>query len=1132
MRLIDGHLRLTATDLVNHLACSHLSQLDYEVAIGQRKRPVVDDPVVQLLQAKGAAHEESYIDHLRGAGYQVAVIEGPLISAQDVSETLEAMRAGFDFVVQGSLLQGRWGGRADILRRVSLASDLGSWSYQVMDTKLAQNTKAGTILQLSLYSDLLFQVQGVLPEYMYVVTPWTEFEPQVYRTDDYSAYYRAIKARLESYFDAGQSAASYPDPRDHCGICRWRDYCDGVRRDDDHVSLVGGIAPWQIAQLRSQGISSLEELAAVAEPVSWASSPVSAARVARLSRQAQLQLGSREGPLVYAILAPEKRGVGLGALPEPSLGDLFFGFERAPLAGRFGLQYLFGSVGLKGSGEPEYNGQWAFSEAQEKLAFESFVDGLLDRRSRFPRAHLYQYGRSGLNALVRLAGHHATREAEVQKLVAEGSVVDLYQVVQQGVLASVEQYSLESLEPFYGFQRTTSGGDAEAVAWAISAAVEAAFPGQLDDVSVEERRVAYLSNSDECLSMFHLREWLERLRAEMIEGGVVVERPLQKTFPFGDSEHEALKIIEGLQDGVPAVAADRNLAQSAQWVMANILTWHWKEEIAALQELRDLQECTPDELLEEPRSLAYLDLEDPAPVGPGVHRYRFPSQEVSLRLGDKLYERGGGRIGQLVSLDYHAFTADIRFEENGAPFQNGSVIGFAEIPMGTLKRSLRDLGRSFLNNGIGQREVCGVASDLLLREPPLVEGGPLRRPSEKPVDAALRIVQQNSFGLLPVQGPPGSGKTSLGAVLICDLVSRGRRVGITGNSHRSIANLLAAALDVADEQGIDLAAIRRVREQDDVPPDPRVTLCFENRDVLDEIPQGSFVAAGTPWMWARNDFRDRVDVLFVDEAAQMTLANVLACCRAARNVVLLGDPQQLDQPVIGSHQEGVDVSALGYLLNGALTIADSRGIFLPETYRLPPEICGFTSEVFYERRLKPAAGLGAQAVVSPGPVSGSGLRFLPVSHVGNRVSSLEEVDSVALMVTELVKRGSTWIDREGLESPVGWDDVLIVAPYNAQVQRIQERLPQANVGTVDKFQGQQAPVVIYSMASSSPTGGRRGLEFLYSLNRLNVATSRARCVCVLVASPALFEPDCSSPREIQLANALCRYRELATEIHL
>ena len=1045
MRLIDGHLRLTATDLVNHLACIHLSHLDYEVAIGQREPPVVDDPVVQLLQAKGAAHEESFIDHLRGAGYQVAVIEGTHISAQDVAETLEAMQAGSDFVVQGSLLQGRWGGRADILRRVPLASDLGSWSYQVMDTKLAQNTKAGTILQLSLYSDLLFQVQGVLPEYMYVVTPWTEFEPQVYRTDDYSAYYRAIKARLESYFDAGQPAASYPDPRDHCRICRWRDYCDSVRRDDDHVSLVGGIAPWQIAELRSQGISSLEELAAVEEPVSWASSPGSAAGVARLSRQARVQLKSREGPVVYETLIPEKRGVGLGALPEPSQGDLFFAFERAPFAGRYGLQYLFGFVGLKESGEPEYNGQWAFSEAQEKLAFESFVDGLLDRRGRFPRAHLYQYGRSGLNTLVRLAGHHATRETEVQELVADGSVVDLYQVVKQGVQASVEQYSLDSLEPFYGFHRTTSGGDAEAVAWAISAAMEAAFPGQLDDVSVEERRVAYLSNSDECLSMFYLREWLERLRAEMIEGGVVVERPPQKTFPFGDSELDALTILEGLQDGVPAVAADRNPVQSAQWMMANILTWHWKEEIAALQELRDLQECTPDELLEEPRSLAYLDLEGPAPAGDAVYRYRFPSQEVSVREDDELYERGGGRIGKLVSLNSPALTADIRFEGNGAPFQNGAVIGFAKIPMGPLKRSLRDLGMLFLNHGIGRRDHCGIASDLLLRKPPLVGGDPLRRPSEKPVDAALRIVRQSSFGLLPVQGPPGSGKTTLGAELICDLVSRGRRVGITGNGHRSIANLLAEALDVADVQGIDLAAIRKGSEQDDVPPDPRVTLSFDNREVSIAIQQGSFVAAGTAWMWASNNFRKPVDVLFVDEAAQMTLANLLACCRAARNVVLLGDPQQLDQPVKGSHQEGVDVSALGYMLNGAATISDTRGIFLHETYRLHPEICDFTSEVFYERRLKPAAGLEAQRVVSSGPVSGSGLRFLPVSHVGNRVSSLEEVDSVALMVTELVQGESTWVDPEGLERPIGWDDVLIVTPYNAQVHRIQERLPQANV---------------------------------------------------------------------------------------
>jgi uncharacterized protein len=243
--------------------------------------------------------------------------------------------------------------------------------------------------------------------------------------------------------------------------------------------------------------------------------------------------------------------------------------------------------------------------------------------------------------------------------------------------------------------------------------------------------------------------------------------------------------------------------------------------------------------------------------------------------------------------------------------------------------------------------------------------------------------------------------------------------------------------------------------------------------------------------------------------------------------VLLGDPQQLDQPTQGSHPDGTDVSALSHLLGGHQTIAWERGLFLEETWRLHPDLCRFTSEVFYDGRLRPRAGLERQTIVSAGPVQGTGLRLLPVRHKGNQSSSPEEADRVFTLVRTLLDGRASWIDRHGAEKPIEPDDVLIIAPYNAQVFEVKERLPGARIGTVDKFQGQEAPVVIYSMATSTPAEAPHGMEFLYSLNRLNVATSRARCLCVLVASPELFEPECRTPRQMELANAFCRYRELA-----
>ena len=304
----------------------------------------------------------------------------------------------------------------------------------------------------------------------------------------------------------------------------------------------------------------------------------------------------------------------------------------------------------------------------------------------------------------------------------------------------------------------------------------------------------------------------------------------------------------------------------------------------------------------------------------------------------------------------------------------------------------------------------------------------------------------------------------------------------------------------------------------------------DNAKLLAAVGTSCQVAAGTAWLWARQDAFESVDVLFVDEAAQMSLANVLAISQAAKSIVLLGDPQQLDQPTQGSHPEGTDVSALDHILGGQQTLTVGRGLFLEETWRLHPDICAFTSELFYENRLRPRPGLEVQKVRSTGRINGTGLRFLPVTHEGNQSSSPEEADQVRDLVSDILSSGASWVDRMGVERAVTFEDILIIAPYNAQVFELQERLPGARVGTVDKFQGQEAPIVIYSMTTSSHADAPHGMEFLYSQNQLNVATSRAKCVCVLVGSPSVFEAECRTPRHMQLANAFCRYLELAAVI--
>jgi uncharacterized protein len=334
----------------------------------------------------------------------------------------------------------------------------------------------------------------------------------------------------------------------------------------------------------------------------------------------------------------------------------------------------------------------------------------------------------------------------------------------------------------------------------------------------------------------------------------------------------------------------------------------------------------------------------------------------------------------------------------------------------------------------------------------------------------------------------------------------------------------------AREEGIDLRCLHKVTETSEGLPEGIFETTNNEELHTSVLRRRVQVAGGTAWAWARPEFFNTLDVLVVDEAGQMSLGNTLAAAQAARNLVLLGDPQQLEQPIQGSHPEGSDVSALEHLLAGAETMPDERGLFLAETWRLHPTVCSFTSEIFYENRLEPRAGCRHQALVGPTPFAGAGLWFAPVDHEGNQSSSPEEVERVAAIVNALLSADVSWINIDGDSKRLGRDDILIVAPYNAQVSALSERLPDARVGTVDKFQGQEAPVVIYSMATSSPEDAPRGMEFLYDLHRLNVATSRARCVCIIVASPRLFEPECRTPHQMRLANALCRYAELASKL--
>jgi uncharacterized protein len=1254
MRLVDELLRLSATDLANHLGCIHLSQLNRAAARGLARRPRWDDPLGALLRERGDQHEKAYLAHLRAAR-TLEIVEIPVEPGADGGErTAAAMRAGADVIYQAPLGDERWYGRADFLIKVPRPSALGAWSYEVTDAKLATETRAGTVLQLCVYSELVATIQGGQPKRAHVVAPHHGFEPESYRLADYEAYYRLVKRRLEAALDARAAPAqegsdapqsgigTYPEPVQHCEVCAWWARCDAQRRADDHLCFVAGISKVQIKELERIQVETLErlgELDDVPKPKRGSREALVKAR-----DQAAIQLKARrlDAPQ-HEILVPLGPAHGLARLPEPTAHDLFLDLEGDKLAPDGGREYLFGYVV-----ERAYVPLWAATQAEEKREFERVIDTILAAFRAHAGMHVYHFGAYEPSTMKRLSGRYATRETELDTILRAELFVDLHTIVRHSLRASVESYSIKELERFYGLDREQDLRAAtlsrRAIEWAIEMReelpidaahalgggapratraparpqLELALDAQLPaaaaavpraetaheggragaDESAEQRaqrlaeHVAAVEryNRDDCVSARELRDWLERLRAQAErEYGVELPRPELASGAASEdiaaTAEETQRVMGELLAGVPLDPEQRTKEQQARWLMAHLLEWHRREDKAAWWEYFRLRDLPLDDYETERAALAGLTFV--ATVGGTntrpIQRYSFPTQDHDIRKGDyACLPLANHDLGEVVGVDVAAHTIDLHHYGRYAAERPERIFVHRNVRPGTKPDVLLEIGRWIAAHGVDAPGEHRAARDLLLKRPPrLVQGsvglrhadgggiapaaarspeagaqviafGAARSAREQRIAArigtrnndvdpevldAQRLAFELDRGVLPIQGPPGTGKTFTGAHMILELVKGGKRIGVSAVSHEAIRTLLRAVCDLAEQQ--QLAGFKCLHKGNPKEGNPEAIHAIDSNTRIAELflHDTYSLLGGTAWLWARPEFRDSVDVLFIDEAGQMSLADVLAVSVAGKSVVLLGDPQQLEQPQQASHPPGTQASALEHLLGGAKTIPPERGLFLHQTRRLHPEICAFTAEAFYENRLTSAPGLERQALLaargSAAERFGSaGLVYVPVEHAGNQARAEVEVDAVAAIAAALTSGDVVWRDRDGDEAPLTRADLMVVAPYNAQVTALSAALRDVRIGTVDKFQGQQAPVVIVSLTTSAPEDAPRGMDFLYSANRLNVATSRARGLCILVGNPRLFEPDCRTPQQMRLANAFCRYRELARVVQL
>lgn len=1163
MQRLNGQAVYSATDLVGFLACEHLTNLERAAMAKLVQRPMLPDPELDRIAKRGEQHEQRFLFELEELSFNVVKIDtdGSIGTRHEqlvraAAETVDAMRKGVEVIYQATFFDGQWRGHADFLRKVDTPSVFGPWSYEVWDTKLARQTKASAILQLCVYTELLTSIQGVQPEYMYVALGGSAHEIQRHRFTDYAAYYRLMRAEFLSKAGAADPVyppLTLPDPVEHCDICRWSQECRTQRRNADDLSLVAGITARQRKVLRERGIGTRAALGALPVPIVL-DPPVKASSrpsLERMREQARVQVeGDHLGKVIYELIhAPVRDGVleanrGLLMLPPPSPGDLFFDIEGDPFALEDGVDYLFGVIEpaiRDGAGEPKFHSFWSIDATNdvtfeaERKAFEDLIDLIMDRLKQDPNLHIYHYAPYEPTAVRRLMGRYGTREDEVDGLLRGGVFVDLYRAVRQGVRASVESYSIKRLEPLYGFERTVDLRDAGSSIVAFETWLE--LGGDVpDDPQILDRIWAY--NRDDCLSTLLLRNWLEECRTELASNlGVELPRPApaggEPAPTLSDELAATQAIVDRLSAGVPEDERLRSPEEHARWLLAQLLNWHRREDKSSWWRYFHLLELTDEERIEEPDALGGL-IYDGAVGNEGrsvIYRFRFPSQDHRIDVGTAVTDPATRKApGTVVMVDSEAGTIDLKRGANAEVPRPTSLVPLEIFNNDVQRGSLRRVGEWAATNGIDGPGPFRAARDLLLRRAPRagqLAGAQLTTTDEHARDAAPRLVLQLDETYLAIQGPPGSGKTTVGAEMIVDLVRQGKSVGVTANSHHVIGNLLRKAAECASKRGVQVRIGQKPAQGEQ--PTCGAAEALENDEVLDRLHDKSIdVVGGTSWLWSREGMVGAVDVLFIDEAGQVSLANTIAVAPAADNLVLLGDPQQLDQPVKGSHPPGAERSALAHILDDHSTMPPELGLFLETTWRLHPEICAYISEVFYEGRLQTEPGRDVQRIDGGAVLSGSGIRFVAVDHEGNATDSDEEAANVAQAVQDLLGFKPNWIDGQGVGHAVNFSDILVVTPYNDQVRSIAQSVPGVRVGTVDKFQGQEGPIAIYSMATSSAEDAPRGMEFLYSLNRLNVAMSRAQCLAVLVASPRLLLARCRTPKQMRLANALARLVEVAT----
>ena len=1059
---------------------------------------------------KGNQHEKDYLKELKKSHKKVLDLKkSDLTREEKISKTIQAMKDGWEIIHGGWLKKDKWTGEFDFLIiNKELKSKFGDYSYEVIDTKYSNKPKPDHIIQLGMYTYMLENTQGILPKrFTIVLKNMVREDVQVNQVNE---FFKIHRENYEKFFGNGVDKQK-PEKCSFCSTCEWQEECEKIWIKEDNLNQVGGLTKVHLKKLLELKIDTISKLSKQDSKKTLKGFRKEISE--RLITQAKLQKEyDKTNVPIYQPNPNNLNGIkGFNLLPEPSECDLYFDIESVEdHIFQGGLEYLLGIYFIE-NGKEKFKALWSHNKEEEKKNLIEFFDFTKSHFKKYPNSKIYHYGSYEITALLKLTSFHKVKGIEYDHYLNLDKFVNLLEVNRQGLFISENSYSLKNVEKFYEFKREgdVQRGDASQeyyIEW-----LETQDQNFLDEIE------SY--NKQDCNSTYQLHKWLLSIKPS--ETSWFVSQKKDSEMELRDWEVDMITYQEKVEK---SKIKNKQIKQ----LMSDIIGFYNREDKPAWREFFDRRTKSDEELIDDPECIGNMKSngEPTTDKRSLLYSYKFEDQDFKLRKSKKTVIANNQDIEQN---DYAGTIIDIDYKKKELLLKRGKSQGLLPqlLSIGPDKprpnTKLISNTYKFIDALINNEKKYKALNDFLEKKHPNIKGIKTGEKIVKSDDFSKeipKIISDLEDSYIYIQGPPGTGKTFQASNAIIELLKQNKKIAIAGLSHKVIHNLLQRVEDMAKEKKLKFDGYKRGNlEDEDTVFDGEFIKTYEKdpvfMDALKEENTGQ-IFAGTKYHFASTFYDEKIDYLFIDEAGQVSLADLISIGNIANNIVLIGDQNQLGQPIRGTHPNESGQSILDYLLEGKDTIPEDRGIFLNKTYRLNSKINDFISSNFYEDRLICDDRTDRRNISfnKNSLIKDSGIHFIEMNHENNVQTSIEEFEEVKKLMNQMI--GSEYNDN-GNKRKLTVEDFLIISPYNTQVNLLISKLEESKiknpkVGTIDKFQGQEAPITIISMTSSDNETLPRNKEFFFSRNRLNVAISRAQVASIILFNPKLLD---SSPKKIE-----------------